>query len=363
MTLSRDCYAMLTPPGRGGVAVFALAGPGAAAFVARRFRARRAPSVGDLTVATVTDHAGHAVDQAVVAAPAGGGGVEVCLHGSPAVARAFAALLEREGFTAATEEETLALVGLAGFDAHRARALRLALAARTRAALALLLREAFPAAASSPEDAGRDSATARASASLGRWLACPPAIAVIGPPNAGKSTLANALFGRECSIVSPTPGATIDPVECWISLAGLPARLADTAGLGDDPRTAAEEEAMRLAEEVAARADLRLVVIAGAGGAPLAARFTRLAARAPVVIVLNKRDLPGFSPRAPAALGAAGAVALPVSAARGEGVEEVRHALLAALMGVSAAARLLAGGLEAIPGPLAFPDESPSARR
>jgi tRNA modification GTPase len=70
-------------------------------------------------------------------------------------------------------------------------------------------------------------------------LAVPPAerlrdglrVAIIGPPNAGKSTLFNALVGRDAAIVSDTPGTTRDAIERPISIRGMPFILVDTAGL------------------------------------------------------------------------------------------------------------------------------------
>ena len=84
-------------------------------------------------------------------------------------------------------------------------------------------------------------------------------VALVGAPNAGKSTLLNALLGREAAIVTPIPGTTRDVVEGRMLLAGVPAVLADTAGLrdSDDP---IEAEGVRRARAWAADADLRIHV-------------------------------------------------------------------------------------------------------
>src|SRR5262249_19085407 len=58
-------------------------------------------------------------------------------------------------------------------------------------------------------------------------------VAVIGPPNAGKSSLVNVLAQRDVAIVSPTPGTTRDVIEVRLDLGGYPVILADTAGLRD----------------------------------------------------------------------------------------------------------------------------------
>jgi len=74
---------------------------------------------------------------------------------------------------------------------------------------------------------------------LASWLARPPAerlrdgvrIVIAGPPNAGKSSLLNALAGREAAITAATPGTTRDLVEAPVAIAGAPFLLVDTAGL------------------------------------------------------------------------------------------------------------------------------------
>ncbi len=89
-------------------------------------------------------------------------------------------------------------------------------------------------------------------------------IAIIGPPNAGKSSLLNALAQRQAAIVSEIPGTTRDIVEVRLVLAGYPVWIADTAGLRE-AADAIEAEGVRRALERAEEADLRLgVVEAGA---------------------------------------------------------------------------------------------------
>jgi tRNA modification GTPase len=85
-------------------------------------------------------------------------------------------------------------------------------------------------------------------------------VAVIGPPNAGKSSLVNALAQRDVAIVSPVPGTTRDVIEVRLDLGGYPVVLADTAGLRESA-DAIEEEGVRRALARAAAADLRLLVL------------------------------------------------------------------------------------------------------
>jgi len=85
-------------------------------------------------------------------------------------------------------------------------------------------------------------------------------VAVIGPPNAGKSSLVNALAQRDVAIVSDIPGTTRDVLEVRLNLKGYPVILSDTAGLRE-ARDPIEEEGIRRAQARAAAADLRLLVL------------------------------------------------------------------------------------------------------
>ncbi len=89
-------------------------------------------------------------------------------------------------------------------------------------------------------------------------------IAIIGPPNAGKSSLLNLLARREAAIVSETAGTTRDVIEVHLDLGGWPVVLADTAGLRESA-DAIEQEGVRRARARAAAADLRLLVLDATG--------------------------------------------------------------------------------------------------
>lgn len=82
-------------------------------------------------------------------------------------------------------------------------------------------------------------------------------VAIVGPPNVGKSSLLNALAGREAAITSDTPGTTRDVLELPYDLDGLPVRFLDTAGLRETV-DAVEEEGVRRALTRADAADLRI---------------------------------------------------------------------------------------------------------
>lgn len=93
---------------------------------------------------------------------------------------------------------------------------------------------------------------------IAAWLAFPPAerlrdgvkVVLAGPPNAGKSTLLNALAGRDAAIVTPIAGTTRDVIEVPLAIAGIPFLLLDTAGLHD--ASADPVEAIGMSRAVAA---------------------------------------------------------------------------------------------------------------
>lgn len=115
-------------------------------------------------------------------------------------------------------------------------------------------------------------------------------VAVIGPPNAGKSSLVNALAGRDVAIVAETAGTTRDVIEVRLNLGGYAAVLADTAGL----RAAAdsvEAEGVRRALKRAESADL--VVLLKDGTCPdMPLTGQDKWDNKPVITVWNKADLP-----------------------------------------------------------------------
>ena len=114
-------------------------------------------------------------------------------------------------------------------------------------------------------------------------------IAIIGPPNAGKSSLLNALARREAAIVSAIPGTTRDIIEVHMNLAGYAVTLADTAGLRE-AADVIEDEGIRRAKARAADADFKIVVF---DGAVYPARDETAASMidADTLVVVNKADL------------------------------------------------------------------------
>ncbi len=142
-------------------------------------------------------------------------------------------------------------------------------------------------------------------------------IAIIGPPNAGKSSLLNLLARREAAIVSETAGTTRDVIEVHLDLGGWPVVLADTAGLRASS-DAIEQEGVRRARARAAAADFRLLVLdASADWKSEMQTLTKATERwdpARDIVVVNKIDLADV-------VDAAGVV--PLSATSGQGLPEL----------------------------------------
>jgi len=168
----------------------------------------------------------------------------------------------------------------------------------------------------------------------GQLLRNGAAIALIGPPNAGKSSLFNRLLERERAIVTPLPGTTRDTVEESLALGGIPLRLIDTAGLrgGVEGMDAVEEMGIARSHEALADADLVLLL----HDATLAVTVEELRLEAslagrPHLIVYNKVDLLRGEEEwvDEAELGDGSRIR--TSALTGEGLETLRDAILAQL--------------------------------
>ncbi len=252
--------------------------------------------------------------------------VELSCHGSPALLRLVTQWIVAGGARLAAPGEFTRRAFLNGrVDLAQAEAVALMIGARTDRAVALAARALtgglsdrvrtlcgalvgviaglevvldFP-----DERIGHDVEVARATvaglhADAAHWLAGARhgrvvhdgiTVALVGPPNAGKSSLLNALLGRDRAIVSPLPGTTRDVVEGTIAIAGVAVRLLDTAGL-DVPRDVIEAEGIRRSRQAMEESDLVLVVLDGSIG-PDRRVLAETAGRARV-LVRAKSDLP-----------------------------------------------------------------------
>lgn len=116
-------------------------------------------------------------------------------------------------------------------------------------------------------------------------------VVISGKPNVGKSTLLNAILGKNRVIVSPVPGTTRDVIEEQMSIAGIPVRLVDTAGLRSS-ECSLEQEGVRRAKNQIALADLSLYVI-DASQETSSDDHANISSLKPskTIIILNKTDL------------------------------------------------------------------------
>jgi tRNA modification GTPase len=146
-------------------------------------------------------------------------------------------------------------------------------------------------------------------------------VVLVGRPNAGKSSLLNALLGTRRAIVHDLPGTTRDVIEESVALHGVPVRLVDTAGLRDT-QDGVEREGIERAHAVMRQADLVIYVVDASVSQPesVAAACAALPAGR-VMVAVTKCDLP-----------ASGSVDVPpelphvrISARTGEGLDALKR--------------------------------------
>jgi tRNA modification GTPase len=374
--------AISTPPGRGGIGIVRLSGPLAVSIAGELVQLRQPLEHGRARLANVLDvdsnsEAGR-IDEAVVtwfAAPHSYTTedlVEVAAHGSPVVLelllrralalgarlaepgeftqRSFLAgridLTQAEAVRDLIEAQTLTQARQAASQMGGALSRRVQPVKRALVELIALLEagidfaeddvDVAPAAeiARRIDELRPPLAALEASFARGRIVHDGLTLAIVGRPNAGKSSLFNRLVERDRAIVTATPGTTRDLVTERISLEGIPLELVDTAGL----REAGEEvEQLGIARSREAMADADLVLIVLDATQPLNEEERRLLALVegrPALVAINKCDL---AETEQAAGDVAGIPALPTSALTGEGIPALRERILALATGGAAA--------------------------
>lgn len=359
--------AIATPPGRGGIGVVRLSGPGAAA-IARALTGRDGFEPRHATLAAVLAADGTPIDQAVVTSfPAphsytGDEVVELSAHGSPPVLEAIVRAAVTAGARLANPGEFTFRAYLHGrIDLVQAEAVgelidavtplqaRVAfdqldgtLTARLREIDTALLDLIAPLEASldfpeegyhfvTPADAAlrldaiRTSLEALlADAARGKVIREGLTVAIVGRPNAGKSSLFNRLAGAARAIVTDVPGTTRDLLTERVDIGGVPFTLVDTAGLRAHGGDAIEEEGIARARQAVDAADLLLIVLDRSSVLGEDDRTVLdVTASRRRVIVASKRDLP-------AAWDAERAGALEVSSLTDAGIDALRGALCGA---------------------------------
>jgi tRNA modification GTPase len=383
--------AISTPPGRGGIGIVRLSGPDATSIAAQLVRPRQPLEHAHARLAEVLDENSESgdvttrIDEAVVTYFAAPNSytvedlVEIAAHGSPVVLdlllrralalgarlaepgeftqRAFLAgkfdLTQAEAVRDLIEAQTLTQARQAASQMGGALSRRVAPMKQQLVELIALL-EAGIDFAEDDVDVAPGEEIARRIAALDPPLAALEAsftrgrivhdgltLAIVGRPNAGKSSLFNKLAQRDRAIVTATPGTTRDTVTERIALEGIPLELVDTAGMRESGE---EAEQLGIARSREAFADAALALIVLDATQPLNDDERGLLAAAkgrPALIALNKCDLLAASDAGPA-LPASAPPALRTSALTGEGIAALRAQVVT----------LATGGAAAEPGPL-----------
>jgi len=404
-TTTDTITAISTPPGRGGIGIVRLSGPEAASIAAQLVRLHHPLEHGRARLADVLDEP-HAdveasrIDEALVtffAAPHSYTAedlVEIAAHGSPVVLellldralslgarlaapgeftrRAFLAgrldLTQAEAVRDLIDAQTLTQARLAASQMGGALSRRVAPVKQALVELIALLETGIDfaeddvAVTPQAEIARRIGALTPPLAALaasfarGRIVHDGLTLAIVGRPNAGKSSLFNCLAERDRAIVTATPGTTRDTVTERISLDGIPLELVDTAGLREAP---GEVEQLGIARSREAMADAALVVVVLDATEPLNDEERQLLAAVagrPAVVAVNKSDrvsagrwLPDYvdmvgAPSFPRSVrkGGESIPAIATSALTGEGIPALRERILS----------LATGGASAEPGML-----------
>lgn len=326
--------AIATPPGKGAIAIVRVSGPSARTLGARLFLSSKGLRPRLASYGTVVDEQRRPIDRGLAilsAAPhsyTGEDTLEFHVHGSPVVVREVMRALVACGARAAGPGEFTRRAFLNGkLDLHAASAVADLIDAESRsaarAALANLggglaaevrvLRDAlrhaleelaaaidFPDEVGDPDRGQLRAIVARTAGALrallrdaerGRLVREGVTVAIVGPPNAGKSSLLNALLGEERALVSEVAGTTRDTIEESVSIAGVQMRLIDTAGIRAHADRI-ESAGIERTERVLASARVALVVLDGsqALGEGERALLARTRGRARVVFA-NKADL------------------------------------------------------------------------
>jgi len=338
--LGTTLVAVGTPPGRGGIGCLRLSGSEAEPIARRLFLPARQPAgvTGDgPRFGRFVDRAGRPIDHGfLVVFPAGRSytgeaSAELWSHGSPAVlAELVATAIAAGARPAGPGEFTYRALRNGRLDLPRAEAIRDLIEARTAyqarvafsqaegalsrrlAPLRGLLEDCLArgeaaiefvdegetrqregAIADAVRQARSECCELLAAFETGRVVRNGAVVTITGQPNVGKSSIFNRLLGRDRSIVAELPGTTRDTVAEDLDIAGIPARLVDTAGLREttDP---VETEGVRRAQVARREADVTVLVLDGSR--PLGALETSVIEEARTdggrtILVRNKSDL------------------------------------------------------------------------
>jgi tRNA modification GTPase len=318
--------AVLTPPGSAAVAVIAVRGPDAWPVIRELFRTNKGEQLSAPPTGFAFGRLGDRAADEVILTSHSADSFEIHCHGGRLIIAWLLDLFRGRGITEVDSHELTK-----GLDHEAWNLLRHASTPRTAAILLDQAQGAYPNAMEEISRGDPEANTVRAflrrNARVGRHLVEPWKVAIAGAPNAGKSSLLNALAGFSRSVVSPIPGTTRDAVSVSLAFEGWPVELVDTAGLREAP-DALEREGVDRARAAVEGSDLVLWVVDATG--PLPASTGEVARNLGVtlerlLVVLNKTDLiavpPDVLPEA-----------VRVSALTGDGLFDLASRLAAALV-------------------------------
>ena len=378
--LNDTITAIATAPGVGAIGIVRLSGPKSYLIANDLFRPKGRKSVRDLEAGRVVygrvQDDGELVDESLLLtfrAPhsyTGQDVIELQTHGGPAVLRAVLDLCTARGARLAQPgeftlraylngrldlvqaEAVLDLVNAQGDSARRNAALGLSKALSEQ--LDLIQSDItqvygnIQAVFDYPEEGVPESAFAEpleravtridkllATAKAGRISQRGAKLALIGRPNAGKSSLLNALLGYQRSIVSDVPGTTRDYLEAPLTIGGVPVTAIDTAGIRQTDDLI-EASGVTAARDIAANADLALLLLDSSQ--PLTDEDRELVAGLEperTLFVVSKTDLPHAwdGPSLDEAF-------YPVSTVTGQGLDALKEAIQGALIGDASSSEL-----------------------
>jgi tRNA modification GTPase len=394
-TVTDTIAAISTPPGRGGIGIVRLSGPQAASIAVQLVRLRHPLEHAHARLADVLDGADEnpardeatRIDEALVtffAAPNSYTAedlVEIAAHGSPVVLelllrralalgarlaepgeftqRAFLSgrldLTQAEAVRDLIDAQTLTQARQAASQMGGALSHRVAPVKEALVELVALLEAGIDFAEDDLDVTPQQEISRRiaeltlplaaleASFARGRIVHDGLTLAIVGRPNAGKSSLFNRLVERDRAIVTATPGTTRDLVTERISIGGIPIELVDTAGLREGPHANIDEiELLGIHRSREALADAALVLVVLDATQPLNDEEHRLLAAVegrPAIVAVNKSDLldQHQNAGAPGLDFETGESTISTSALTGEGIAELREKILALATGGAAA--------------------------
>jgi tRNA modification GTPase len=394
-TVTDTIAAISTPPGRGGIGIVRLSGPQAASIAVQLVRLRHPLEHAHARLADVLDGADEnpardeatRIDEALVtffAAPNSYTAedlVEIAAHGSPVVLelllrralalgarlaepgeftqRAFLSgrldLTQAEAVRDLIDAQTLTQARQAASQMGGALSHRVAPVKEALVELVALLEAGIDFAEDDLDVTPQQEISRRiaeltpplaaleVSFARGRIVHDGLTLAIVGRPNAGKSSLFNRLVERDRAIVTATPGTTRDLVTERISIGGIPIELVDTAGLREGPHANIDEiELLGIHRSREALADAALVLIVLDATQQLNDEEHRLLAAVesrPAIVAVNKSDLLDQHQEAgaPGLDFETGESTISTSALTGEGIAELREKILALATGGAAA--------------------------